>query len=59
MMQINKSISFLLLLSTPIFFCGCHNADKTAIETPVVKTLVSIVHLSFATALHRLAECIR
>ncbi len=47
MEQINKSISILLLLTTLIFFCGCHNADKTAAETAAVKTLVSVVHPSF------------
>ena len=46
MKQIHKLISFLLPLSIPIFFCGCHNFNETATETAEVKTIVTIVQPS-------------
>lgn len=47
MNQIHKSISVLLLLSSLIFFGGCHSVDKSAEETTEVKTLVTVVQPSF------------
>ena len=47
MMQINKLISLMLLLSSLTFFCGCYNSNEAATETAEVKTLVSVVQPSF------------
>lgn len=47
MIQINKTLSFLVLITTPIFFFGCYSGEKSAAESAEVKTMVSIVSPSF------------
>ena len=47
MEKVNKSPSFIVLLTSLFLFCCCHNSNERPTESSEVKTLVSVVKPSF------------